>query len=101
MSAAPPPRLATGARPSGHSEAVVTGVLAGVASRLEVDPLSSAFGFVVAVVASGASAVALRPGWIFLDEGGRRRHAGAVNRVESAVLQLKIATGRSRRALAS
>ncbi|HEY8001701.1 MAG: PspC domain-containing protein [Vicinamibacteria bacterium] len=83
---APPRRLARD-----RSRALVAGVCAGIARRLDLDPLLVRIVFVIAVIASGGAALAVYViAWIFMDEGDSEPAAGDVNPFEAAIRRVPV-----------
>jgi phage shock protein PspC (stress-responsive transcriptional regulator)/two-component sensor histidine kinase len=70
---------------------MVAGVCAGVARRLDLDPLLIRIVFVIAVIASGGAALAAYViAWIFMDEGASEPAAGDVNPFEAAIRRVPV-----------
>ena len=74
-----------------RSRALVAGVCAGFAARLDVDPVivRVVFGLLV-VVTGGAALAAYVILWIFMDEGAAEPAPGDVNPVEAAVRRIPV-----------
>lgn len=78
-----------------RSRAIVAGVCAGFADRLDVDPLLVRLAFVVLVVITGGAALAAYALlWIFMDEGAAEPAPGDVNPVEAAVRRIQVSNWR-------
>jgi signal transduction histidine kinase/phage shock protein PspC (stress-responsive transcriptional regulator) len=70
---------------------MVAGVCAGLARRLDLDPLLVRIVFVVAVIASGGAALAAYViAWIFMDEGDSEPATGDVNPFEAAIRRVPV-----------
>ena len=74
-----------------RSRALVAGVCAGFAARLDVDPVivRVVFGLLV-VVTGGAALAAYVILWIFMDEGAAEPAPGDVNPVEAAIRRIQV-----------